>query len=120
MTTAELPHGPVDDFNVIVRRDRCCVDVSVAHLGMPSHRGPLRASPRTGPPVWIRSADALAHVLSGSVLAHARGLESPLLLQPGETLLMRGVDPDAHIQLFPASTADVDDGVVLLVRLARA
>jgi len=119
-TTAELPYGPVDDFNVIVRRGRMRVDVDVVPLGAAGVLGPFCAAPGTDASAAPPCADVFAHVAEGHALLGLPGHRSPIAVGPRESLLLRNASPAARLELLPASTADAVSGIVLLVRLAPA
>ena len=119
-TRAELPHGPVDDFNVIVRRGRLRVDVEVLSLAGGTGLG---AVPLTIPTLegWAAPvADAFVHLAEGHALVQVGGAGSPWPLGPRESLLVRGAGPGDRLRVTPASRADAAAAVVLLVRLAGA
>lgn len=119
-TTAELPYGPVDDFNVIVRRGRMRVEVEVVPLGAAGVLRPFCAAPGADASATPPCADVFAHVAEGNALLRVPGHRGPIAFGPRESLLVRNAAPDARLELLPASTADAVSGVVVLVRLAPA
>ena len=119
-TRAELPYGPVDDFNVIVRRGSKLVDVETLLLAHAAELGavPLAIGKPAGPSP--ASGDALVHLPEGQALFHVTGWRWPILFGPRESLLVRGVVPGDVLSVIPASEADAATGAVVLVRLADA
>lgn len=100
-TRAELPAGPVRDFNTLVRRGAARAEVEALRLGLRRVREALCAG------------HALVHVLAGSVRARATGEEQPFELASEESLWARGLDGSEELELAGAS----DDCTLLLVRL---
>ncbi len=101
-TTAELQQGRVEDFNVLVRRDRFQADVQAARLGRRRMREPL---PR---------GHAFLHVSAGRAVARLTGEEESFSLGPGESLWARQLQGGEELDLVGGA----DDAVLLLVRLA--
>lgn len=102
-TTAELPHGPVRDLNVMVRRGRVRADVEALALGARRLREALPAG------------HAFVHVLSGRCSARVTGEESPFELGPLESLWARALRGGEELELAGVGR----DAEVVLVRLAR-
>lgn len=117
-TRAELPYGPVDDFNVIVRRGRMRVDVRALPLAEAGACGPIPLDFGPGTPHASPRFDLLVHVPEGRALLHVTGHRSPVPFGPRESLLVRGAAPGDVLNVMPASAADAATGVVLLVHLA--
>ncbi len=117
-TRAELPYGPVDDFNVIVRRGRMRVDVQALPLSVAAALGSLPVTIGSAAEDRSPESDLLAHVADGNALVHVTGLRWPVLLGPRESLLVRGAALVDVLNVLPASAADAATGVVLLVHLA--
>jgi environmental stress-induced protein Ves len=100
-TSAELPHGPVSDFNVMFAPTR--VQASVEALALGARR--LRES--------LRAGHAFAHLVTGAAVARVTGEEEPLELAPGDSLWLRGLAGGEELEL--AGRARETD--VLLVTL---
>lgn len=103
-TTAELPHGPVADFNVLYRRRVVDAEVQVLKLGRRRARETLSAE------------HLFAHCLRGSAVARVAGEEEPFQLKAGESVWARGVGREEELDLAGTSEATI----VLLVRVRRA
>lgn len=102
-TEAELPHGPVTDFNVMVRPERVRASVQALALGARRVRETLAAG------------HAFLHVLEGEVVARVTGEEEPFELAAGESLWIRGLRGGEELELAGrARTLEL-----LLVALAR-
>jgi uncharacterized protein len=100
-TSAELPGGPVDDFNVLLRRGAWDADVQVLRLG--SRRA-----------LELLSAQQLfAHLVRGSARARITGEDEPYELAQGDSLWTRGLGAADELDLVGGSP----DAVALLVRL---
>lgn len=102
-THAELPRGPIDDFNVVTRRGIVRADVQPLRLGRRSARATLDCT------------DALLHVLAGEVVARVTGEEEPFELSARESVRIDGAAPNDEIEVVGAS----EDACALLVRLTR-
>ena len=100
-TKAELPHGPVSDFNVMFVPDR--VQASVEALTLGARR--LRES--------LRAGQVFAHVVAGTVVARVTGEEEPIELAPGDSLWVRGLAGGEELEL----AGRVRETDVLLVAL---
>lgn len=117
-TRAELPHGPVDDFNVIVRRGRLRVDVEAWSLVQGAGVGAVPWTIVSAEGRATPSADAFVHLAEGYALVQVGDTGSPRLLGPRESLLVRDAGPRDVLRVTPAPRAD--GGMVLLVRLTNA
>jgi len=102
-TTAELAGGPLDDFNVLLRRGAWEADVQVLRLGQRSAREALA------------SEQAFTHVVRGAARARITGEEEPFDLAAGDSLWVRGIAASDELELAGES----GDAVALLVRLQR-
>jgi uncharacterized protein len=102
-TSADLPDGPVDDFNVLVRRGAWEADVQVVRLGLRRSREALG------------SEQLFAHLVRGSARARLTGEDEPFELAQGDSLWARGVGPADELDLAGGSP----DAVALLVRLSK-
>jgi environmental stress-induced protein Ves len=106
-TTADLPDGPVADFNVIVRRGRCRADVSVDRI---PRFGGSRIGPRAA------TGDLFAHVLSGEVRARTVPGDDLGALGPGESVWIRDAQQGESLRLLRGRS----DGDVVALRAAAA
>lgn len=86
-TTAELPHGPITDFNVMLRAGRARADVQGLALGARRMRESLEPG------------HAFVHVLSGKCRARVTGEEEPFDLGPGSSLWIRGLRGGEELEL---------------------
>jgi environmental stress-induced protein Ves len=100
-TTAELPNGPVADFNVIVRRGVRRADVRTCAPG----RRPLSAT--------LEAGDALVHVLVGPMIVRCGGDGRMIVVAPNDSLCVRGARAGDKLQLV----GPADDCLALLVRM---
>lgn len=103
-TRAELPSGPVADFNLLFRRGSCRADVEALKLG----RRRVRES--------ITNGHAFVHVLSGEVLVRVTAEEEPFTLGPGSSLWVQDLGPADELDILGRA----DDSVVLLARIVGA
>ncbi|MSR62727.1 MAG: HutD family protein [Planctomycetes bacterium] len=78
-TSAELPYGPITDFNVLFRPERVRAEVQALALGARRTRETLR------------TPHAFLHVLAGKLVARATGEEEPFELAAGASLWLRGL-----------------------------
>jgi environmental stress-induced protein Ves len=86
-TTAELPHGPITDFNVMLRAGRARADVQALALGARRARESLA------------DGHAFAHVLVGRCRARVTGEEEPFDLGAGSSLWIRGLRGGEELDL---------------------
>jgi environmental stress-induced protein Ves len=86
-TTAELPHGPISDLNVMVRRGRARASVEAFALGERRLRETLPAG------------HAFVHVLAGRCTARVTGEEEPFELRPLDGLWARGLRGGEELEL---------------------
>ena len=86
-TAAELPYGPVADFNVIFAPDRVQASVEPVALGARRLREAL------GP------GHAFLHVLAGALDVRVTGEEEPFELGPGDSLWVRGARSGEELEL---------------------
>src|SRR6185503_21054008 len=86
-TTAELTHGPITDFNVMVREGRARAQVEGLALGKRRARESLTAG------------HTFVHVLEGPCVARATGEEEPFELGPGDSLWLRGLRGGGELDL---------------------
>jgi hypothetical protein len=86
-TAAELPYGPVADFNVIF--DPARVRASVEPLSLGARR--LRET--------LAPGHAFLHVLSGALAARVTGEDEPLELHAGDSLWVRGARGGEELEL---------------------
>jgi environmental stress-induced protein Ves len=86
-TTAELPYGPITDFNVLFRPARVRAEVQALALGARRTRETLR------------TAHAFLHVLAGELGARVTGEEQPFELAAGESLWLRGLTGGEELAL---------------------
>jgi environmental stress-induced protein Ves len=103
-TTAELPHGPISDFNVMFQPARVRASVEALVLGARRLREALRAG------------QAFVHVLAGACTARVTGAEEPFALATEDSLWLRGLLGGEELELL-GRTADTE---VLLVWLEPA
>jgi len=101
-TSAGLPGGAIDDFNVIVRRAAGAGEVAVLRLATRRAREPLERG------------QAFAHVLHGNVTARVTGEEQAFELEQGDSLWARELSGGEELDL----AGNVPGTVVLLVRIA--
>lgn len=100
-TAAELPAGPIEDFNVMTRVGRVRAEVEALRLG----RRVARAR--------VDAPQAYAHVVAGAVSARVTGEEETFALAQGDGLFLTGMGGGEECEL--RGTADGTE--VLLVRL---
>lgn len=100
-TEATLLHGPVSDFNVIVRRGRCRAQVEVARAGA--------ANPR----VVLAAGDAFVHAVCGTLEATVASDARPRRLAAGDSLFVGDVADGEALALAG------DDAIAIVVRLPR-
>ncbi len=86
-TTAELPGGPIADFNVMLRRDHARASVEPLALGGRRTRESLAAG------------HAFVHVLTGACSARITGEEEPYELAALESLWLRGLRGGEELDL---------------------
>jgi environmental stress-induced protein Ves len=86
-TAAELPHGPVTDFNVIFVPERVRASVEALALGTRRVRESLRAG------------QLFVHVLAAPCRARVTGEEEPLVLAPGDSLWVRALRGGEELEL---------------------
>jgi len=103
-TSAELPYGPITDFNVLFRPERVRAEVQALALGARRTRETLR------------TPHAFLHVLAGELVARATGEEEPFELAAGESLWLRGLTGGEELAL-EGRTKECE---FLLVALAAA
>jgi hypothetical protein len=92
-TTAELPYGPVADFNVMLRAGRARASVSVLALGGRRVREALARG------------HAFVHVLAGTLSARVTGEEEPFELAEQESLWLRGLKGGEELDLVGRTRA---------------
>lgn len=102
-TTAELPHGPVTDFNVMFVPARVQANVEALALGARRVREMLAAG------------HAFVHVPAGTLAARVTGEEEPFALGPGDSLWLRGLRGGEELELAGRTR----DAEALLVSLAE-
>ena len=102
-TAAELPYGPVRDFNVMFRPERVDAEVEAVVLGERRMRESLAAG------------HAFVHVLEGGLAARVTGEEQAFELGPGDSLWARGLRGGEELDLAGLSRSLE----VLLVMLAE-
>lgn len=94
-TTAELPHGPITDFNVMLRAGRARADVQGLALGQRRARESLGIG------------HAFVHVLAGRSRARVTGEEEPFELGPGGSLWLRGLRGGEELDLEGRAACEV-------------
>jgi hypothetical protein len=87
-TTAELPHGPISDFNVMFVPERVRASVEVLALGQRRVRETLRAG------------QTFVHVLVGTATARVTGEEEAIELGPADNLWLRGARGSEELELL--------------------
>lgn len=100
-TSASLPRGPIEDFNVITLRGAARAQVLPLRLGRRMAREALDAR------------HALLHVLAGRVTARLTGEEEPFELGARDNLRIDEARTGDELEILGAS----DDARALLVRL---
>lgn len=101
-TSAELPDGPIEDFNVMTRVGRVRAEVEALRLGRRLARE------------RVETPQAFVHVVAGAVVARVTGEEEAFPLAAGENLLLSGMGGAEECEL-----RGTQDGTeVLLVRLS--
>jgi len=99
-TRAELPAGPISDFNVILRRG---VRAEVQALGIGARR-------------WrdaLGRGHAFLHAVGGGLQARVTGEEEPFALDAGDSLWLRGLSGREELEL----SGTCREGAALLVAL---
>jgi len=94
-TRAELVDGPVDDFNVIVRRGAW--DATLAGLALGARR-------------WretFAGGHVLVHAAQGELQVRVSNEEQPFELEPGDTLWVQEARDGEELELAGASAASV-------------
>ena len=86
-TTAELPHGPITDFNVMLRAGRARADVQGLALGARRARESLAPG------------HAFVHVVAARCSARVTGEEEPFELGAGSSLWIRGLRGGEELDL---------------------
>jgi environmental stress-induced protein Ves len=86
-TIAELPGGPITDFNVMLRAGRARADVQGLALGLRRSRDSLAAG------------HAFVHLLVGRCRARVTGEEEPFDLGAGSSLWVRGLRGGEELDL---------------------
>jgi uncharacterized protein len=103
-TRAELVAGPIEDFNVLLARERCSAEIEVLRLGERRARAALT------------SGQAFAHLLAGSAQARSTGEEEPFELVAGDSLWIDDLRGGEELDLQGRAR----ECTVLLVRIAIA
>lgn len=102
-THAELPSGPIDDFNVFTRRGRVRAEVQTLALARRRSRENVGAE------------HLFVHVLAGAAHARVSGEEAPFELGAAENLWIQEARAGDEIEL----SGTTDDTVVIVVRVAH-
>lgn len=92
-TNAELPHGPISDFNVLFAPERVAAKVEALALGERRVRESLVAG------------HAFVHVLGGSLAARVTGEEEAFELGPEDSLWVRGLRGGEELELVGRARA---------------
>lgn len=87
-TAAELPCGPVADFNLMFAPERVRASVEPLALGARRVREALAAG------------HAFVHVLAGALVARVTGEEEPCALAAGDSLWVRGSSGGEELELL--------------------
>lgn len=103
-TAAELPYGPVADFNVMFAPGRVRASVEPVALGARRVRESLAPG------------QAFLHVLAGELAARVTGEEEPCALASGDSLWIRGASGGEELEVCGRAR----DAEVVLVSLEEA
>jgi environmental stress-induced protein Ves len=103
-TRCELPHGPIQDFNVLTRKGVCSAELLAVHLG--ARR--LREA--------HESRQAFVHALGGALSVRVSGEEQTFELEAGDSLLVNHGGASDEFDLLGRH----DDSKLVLVRFDYA